>query len=481
VDGPARHKPGSANALKTQIQQGFVVPKKILVPVAGANWRGHLRRKDQVMKDVRTYASLCVKAVGLLALLLIAMPRLAAQQDAPPIGGDADDKFNPPPCDFNDTFYNRNGIDVTQLDSVPGQRFGFNHFRQFGPPARNPNQANWVVDNTCTQDPTRNNIRILATTGGYVDDGTGSPTDFISIIAFVTNQNFFLPAPTGFALPTPPAPPISDTDGNARNIHMLDIASHFEAYAANKQTLAHGVIAPTPCGSMGDPTLPAGTPCFPVTSVATPTLRQDWRFATNRNAIDGSDGNDPLGNLSGTVSSSPFGYFCDDLLGMWIITYFWYTDASVGNPAASPSPITAQCTSMLAQLASMHGTNLDGTPNLLTANELNFLEGKDVGATPLGPGFPTPPSPACTAEGQEAQNGSDGGAIWLICPAIPDPRAGGIAPDAFLDTVRRPNGVPLDIHFNLNFACLKIFGAFCSELTPAQRSSSQLTSAAAAN
>jgi len=52
---------------------------------------------------------------------------------------------------------------------------------------------------------------------------------------------------------------------------------------------------------MQSPLAPA-TPCFPVadtkdanghtiSNVATPKLRQNWRFATNRNAMDGSDAN----------------------------------------------------------------------------------------------------------------------------------------------------------------------------------------------
>jgi hypothetical protein len=158
------------------------------------------------------------------------------------------------------------------------------------------------VDNS-NSDPTRKNIRILATTGGYPDDGTGTANEFISIIAFVLNQNFFNSANQ------------SGGAGNARGIAMEDIAGNFEGYAALKQTGHDGHLAPTPCGTMRDTTLPNGTPCFPVTSVATPSLRQDWRFATNRNAIDGSDGNDPLGIVSGTPNDSPFGYFCDDLLG----------------------------------------------------------------------------------------------------------------------------------------------------------------------
>jgi hypothetical protein len=410
-------------------------------------------------------SSILGTCLALTGALLLGATRLLAQQDVPPVVGDADDNFNPPPFDFNDAFYTANGIDVTQLNQPGAGRFGF--FRRFGAPARSPNQANWVVDNSNT-DPTRKNVRILATTGGYPDDGTATATEFISIMAFVLNQGFFNVAnQTGGA-------------GNARGIAMQDIVGHFEGYAALKQTLPGGIIAPTPCGSMGNTTLPPGTPCFPVTSVATPQLRQDWRFATNRNAIDGTDGNDPLGIVSGKVSNSPFGYFCDDLLGMWVLTYFWFNENSVGDPAGNIQP-TTQCTGMLNQLASMHGRGLDGTPNVLTADELNFLEGSPITTQPLGPGFPDPPSPGCMNEGQLDTGGADQGAVWLICPAIPDPRAGAIRPDAFLDTVRRPNGVPLDIRFNLNFACLQLFGSYCNELSLSGEQTQRAKAAATMN
>ncbi|HXP71388.1 MAG TPA: hypothetical protein VOA88_19085 [Candidatus Dormibacteraeota bacterium] len=389
-------------------------------------------------------------------------------------------KFNPPPFDFNDAFYGFNGMDVNLLDSM-GQRFGtFNGkaVRQTGPPAFLPGQLNWVTDNSNT-DPDRNNVRILATTGGYPDDGTGTPTEFISIIAFVTNQNFFLPAPIGF---NPP-----DTNGNARQIHMSDIVSNFEAYAALRQRdPVTGKLDPTPCGTMfnnsGTGNLPANTPCFNVTSVATPSLRQDWRFATNRNAIDGSDNNAVTGSGTNAVitNNTPYGYFCDDLLGMWIITYIWYNENSVGNPADGTKP-TQQCLSMLASLAKKNGINLDGTPIIKTADETNFLEGSPEPGSPI-PGFPgsNPPNPACGEEGQEDVSGADGGAVWLICPAIPDPRNGAIAPDAFLDQVRTSGGIPIDPGLTLNFTCLKFFGAFCSELTASQVTTAQMAAATAA-
>src|SRR5215470_9984374 len=381
-------------------------------------------REDEVVKSIRkeglVVRFISVFPVGALFLMLSSIPstRLRAQTTVTTAtaGGIKNfARFNPPPFDFNDAFYTANGLDVNHLDAPGAGRFGF--FRQTGPPAFQPGQLNWVVDNSNT-DPDRKNIRILATTGGYIDDGTGAPTQFITIIAFLLNQNFF----TGVA--------------NKRGIQMADIVSTFEAYAAPKQ-FVNGVFAGTPCGTMGD----GSTPCFPVTSVATPTLRQDWRFASNRSAIDGS---------------SPFGYFCDDLLGMWIITYFWYVDTGFGPHQ------TSQCHQMLAALGQKNGISLDGSPIIKTGEELNFLEGTPQDINPI-PGFSgqNPPNPPCAAEGQEDPGGADGGAIWLICPTILDPRNGAIAPDAFLDQVHKPNGAPLDPAFNANFACLKFNGKFC--------------------
>ena len=359
--------------------------------------------------------------------LLMASPGASAQTTATTTPAPSIlNNYNHPPCDFNDAFYQGipgdplhpgNGINVAQLNSAAGQRFGpeAGQFgRKFGPPASG-SQANWVIDPTCSvNDPDRNNTRILATTAGYVDDGTGAPTDFISIIAFLTNQNFF----TGVA--------------NARSIQMVDIVSNFEAYAALKQRLPDGTFALTPCGTMGT----GAKPCFPVTSVATPQLRQDWRFASNRNAIDGSDNNNPIVNPPKKQSNSPFGYFCDDLLGMWIITYFWFT--------VDPAHPGTVCGPILAGLRQKNGTSLDGTPIIKTADELNNqLEAN-----------------GCGAEGQQAVNGADGGAIWIICPAILDPRNGAIAPDAFLDQVKKPDFTPLDPGFNANFNCLQQKGNF---------------------
>ena len=99
---------------------------------------------------------------------------------------------------------------------------------------------------------------------------------------------------------------------------------------------------------------------------------------------------------------------------------------------------------ILARLGAKNGFSLDGTPIIKTADELNI----DLEAN------------GCGAEGQQAVNGADGGAIWIICPAILDPRNGAIAPDAFLDQVKKPDFTPLDPAFNANFRCLQTKGNF---------------------
>jgi hypothetical protein len=121
---------------------------------------------------------------------------------------------------------------------------------------------------------------------------------------------------------------------------------------------------------------------------------------------------------------------------MWIVTYFWFT-VDPANPGS-------KCGKVLASLAAKNGLSLDGTPIIKTADELNNqLEAN-----------------GCGAEGNLAVNGADGGAVWIICPAILDPRNGAIAQDAFLDTVKKPDFTPLDPAFTANFLCLQQKGNF---------------------
>jgi hypothetical protein len=376
--------------------------------------------------------SLYLTAAVLIGLPLLAASGGAAAQTTTTSTNPATN-FNPPPCDFSDQFYQDNGLDPTQVIG----RFGT--ARRTGPPATG-RQVNWVADPTCsTNDPDHRNFRILATTGGFSDNGTTAPNQFISILGFVTSQNAFESTYTRSV----GGSTVSITNSaNPRGEAMQDIVSNFEAYALVKQRLPNGVFATNPCNADMQSPLAPPTPCFElntVNTVFTPNLRQDWRFASNRNAMDGSDNNcisdDPTVCPNG-ISDSPYGYFCDDLLGMWILTYVWYT-----VDPANPGPT---CAPVLQDLANRNGISLDGTPIIITATDTNAdLEGN-----------------GCGAEGKLAVDGSDGGAVWLVCPAIPDPRNGAIARDAFLDSVHLPNGQPQNPKLTQNFLSLQQTGQF---------------------
>jgi hypothetical protein len=360
-------------------------------------------------------------------------------------------EVNPPPFDFADFFYKENGIDLSVLNSEESQRFG--RFRRTGPPAP-PGRVNWKMDDDNTS-PIRNNIRILATTGAY-RDSDGAPNQFFSIIAVAqcgeptgtncTNnnfRNFFTGAKNSRGIPMEA---IVGCPNNACPKGFPNTnGSAFEAYAGLKQVV-NGMIAPSPCGTMGD----GLKPCFPVTSIETSQLRQDWRLTTNRSRID---------------NSASFAYFGDNLLGMWVITYHWYTKFAVGGRPDQMFP-TQNCQKVLSAAVQQKGQSLDGTPIIHSGDELHFLEG--VPGTPsefgLDPTKDLPPTTApCAAESNEDPGGADGGAVWLVCPAISDPTRGGIAEDAFVDVVHRIDGSPLDPRITANFNCLQATGKFCKQ------------------
>jgi hypothetical protein len=121
------------------------------------------------------------------------------------------------------------------------------------------------------------------------------------------------------------------------------------------------------------------------------------------------------------------------------------------------------CTAIFNQLGAKNGFTTDGTPIVKTPDDLNV----------------TLEATGCGQEGQLDLGGADGGAVWLICPAIADPTNGAITLDAFLDQVRFSNGVPVDPGFTINFFCLQFFGQFCSTLAPSQVSAAQSNGSAA--
>ena len=419
------------------------------------------------MRSLLKTIFVCVSVLAWAGFLAAQTPTTTpTTPDTPPPPAPFPNAFNAPPCDFSNTFYEENGI----LAHVPGDslnqkkagRFGL--FRLTGPPASSSNggTTNWVNDSTCpVNDPTRTNTRILATTGAYKDDD-GAPNVFFSLIAFILNQGFFSTS-NFFGSGTQAC-----QNCNARGFNEQFLIGNFEAYGAPTQRIANGTLAPTPCGTLHDPAI-ASNDCFSLgqnpsngfLAVETPNLRHDWRISSNRNAIDGSS-NGP---------ASPFGYFRDDLLGAWIVTYFWWTQNTVGGISSTGQTITptSTCNTVRAQAAAANGNSLDGTPILHTGDELHFIEG--VPGTAPQFGFTQDQTTAllnamaatgpCGAEGNLDPGGADGGAVWLSCPTILDPRNGAIAQDAFPDVVFTPSGAALDPRIINNFKCLQSTGLFC--------------------
>lgn len=141
-------------------------------------------------------------------------------------------------------------------------------------------------------------------------------------------------------------------------------------------------------------------------------------------------GADPIGLGSArqaTVQDTDHGYFSNDPLGLWLHVWVNYTDKAFNTKDGQKA---------LADLAKKNGLGLDGTPIIKTTSEIANLQSK---------GFVTLTT-------------RNDGLRYAVCPEIRDPRNGGIAPDAFLNTARRPDGSPLDPDFVNNFLSLQSTG-----------------------
>jgi len=118
----------------------------------------------------------------------------------------------PPPFDFSDDFYRGNGISPENIRERAGN------------PDRNP--SHWTFDNSNT-DPTRRNVRILETTGGFDNSG-----------------NLIYYSITGTAFPDTFE---HDAAGalTQRGKQALDVANHFRAFLFPKAS-AGSILSPAP-------------------------------------------------------------------------------------------------------------------------------------------------------------------------------------------------------------------------------------------
>jgi hypothetical protein len=125
------------------------------------------------------------------------------------------------------------------------------------------------------------------------------------------------------------------------------------------------------------------------------------------------------------------GYFSGNPLGLWLHVWISYTDRAFN---------TSDGRKALDDLTKKNGLALDGTPIIKTLSDLENLLSKGFAAKRL-----------------RNPNGSEG-PMYGICPVIEDPTDGGVAPDATLNYVRKPDGTPLEPIFLRQFTSLQTTG-----------------------
>ena len=247
----------------------------------------------------------------------------------------------PPPFDFNDDFYAKNGI-CLDPNSLNGCTVGINHLgadsrvgvvpstkagAEFGTtPSDFGGAYNWIED-TGNTDPTRGGvnggIRATQTTGGFDKDGN---LIYYSILAPIPDQRFFT----------------STNDGGAgARAHTL--ANQFRAFIFPKQ-FKGGMMRFASCPVGTQLKLPDGTP-NPAAATCV--------------VLAPPPGNRRQDNLFETKNT----YFCGNLLGLWLIEMVVFTPES-------QTPLGQQ---ELAALVAKNGATLDGTPVFKTLGQIQQL------------------------------------------------------------------------------------------------------------
>ena len=141
-------------------------------------------------------------------------------------------------------------------------------------------------------------------------------------------------------------------------------------------------------------------------------------------------GTDPVGlgsQRQATVQDTDHGYFSNDPLGLWLHVWVNYTEKAFSTKEGQKA---------LADLQKKNGLALDGTPIIKTTSDIANLASK----------------------GLVTLSTRNDGLRYAVCPEIRDPRRGGIAPDAFINPLRKPDGSFLDSAFSTNFASLQKTG-----------------------
>lgn len=143
-------------------------------------------------------------------------------------------------------------------------------------------------------------------------------------------------------------------------------------------------------------------------------------------------GTDPVGLgafRQDTVLDTRGGYWSNDKLGLWLHTWVAYTPAAFNTKDGKKA---------LADLAKKNGADLDGTPIITSASDIDGLAAK---------GFVTLTNRPMNDKLR-----------YAVCPTVKDPRNGGIAKDQFLAYTRKADGTPLEPDFVTQFNSLQATG-----------------------
>ena len=260
-----------------------------------------------------------------------------------------DPNGNSPPFDFSDLFYKQNGVNV-QLINTTGGRVGIGSNRgDFGFP-NPPGQVlqHWITD-TSNTDPTRTSTRVLQTTGGFDQNGN---LIFYSIMATPNDDSFFDDADC----PRNSVDPQFDFSGCGTRANLL--ANEFRAFIEPKQRKSDGLLH-----------FPSGCSTIDTTTGFPPGI-QPSVVDSNCSGNGVVFGPPPPNRRQDNIFETKDGYFCKNLLGLWILTFTAYTpNAYLPNGQFA----SAAAQAAIAPIAAANGTNTDGTAVLKRVSEIDSL------------------------------------------------------------------------------------------------------------
>jgi hypothetical protein len=317
-------------------------------------------RRDKVMRKVSFWGGVAIRClIGVAGVFLahILVPPIFAQNSPNPNG-------NVAPFDFADSFYKQNGLNLSLLaSSSSGGRVGVDtsgtpcvqtttrntscNIGAFGAPST----LNWVTDSSNT-DPTRTSARLLQTTGGFNKDGN---LIYYSIFGTVADDTFF---------DDPDCPTSSDPQFDFRGCgtRANNLANGFRAFIQPKQFKGGQLTFPGPsCNTVDTNTFRAPAP-----PDIQPTIVTLDCASSSAIAFGPPPGNRRQDNVFDTQPT----YFCQNLLGLWILVFTVYTpNAYLQNGQYA----SAAAQAAISPIALANGTNLDGTAVLERTSEIDSL------------------------------------------------------------------------------------------------------------